>query len=162
MYKKHKWKLFRFLSKSRNRHIEITLFGRTLTILYDPKTLADEQWEFTYKLQYETIIRLIKSYYEDIISMEVGGNVFSMGSSESSIRSRGYSMLNSISKQLDKHGLNGKMIIDEIYKEYFKDDFEHKQRYYDNHGSQLLMGDFKKCKDPLCCKRKFAKNSKRS
>jgi len=59
-------------------------------------------------------------------------------------------MLSQIEKQLNKHGLEGRKIIDEVFNEHFKNDYERMKRFNKNHGIDVRE-TFKKCNDPECC-----------
>lgn len=94
----------------------------------------EDDLEFTYKFPLGAIKRLIRSYYEDIQIFDEE-LVYLSTSSSSGLRGETYCyrMLNDIRKQLNKHGLNGKKIIDEVFDQYFKADYKKMKSFNKNH-----------------------------
>lgn len=107
--------------------------------------------EFNYKLPLVAIKKLIRSYYEEIYMYD-RENVYLSTHSSSGNRSRTYcyQILKRVRDQLDKYGLEGKKIDDEVFDRYFKDEYEKMERFQKNHGNKVMY-DFKPCNDPKCC-----------
>lgn len=153
MIKKIKGRKLRIVRTKRNIGLEPRQAGARMIIGYDPEIHDDDSVEFTYRLPLGAIKRLIQSYYEDIETYEAEW-VYYAQSSSSGIRvvPYCYRMLDDIRKQLDKHELNGEIIVDEVFELGFKAKSEEMKRFKINHGSDALQESFKKCEDPLCCK----------
>ena len=147
---RHKSIHTRIIPTKRNKALE-PRFIRGGVLGYDPEIHDEDSVEFTYKLPLGAIKRLIKSYYEDIQSID-SASVYmaTSGSSEIRMHPYCYRMIADLRKQLDKHGLNGKKICDEVFDQYFKADYENMRRFQKNHGSDVLE-TFEPCKDPECC-----------
>ena len=145
-------KKFRIIPTKRNRGLEPMPLGTRGIVGYDSEIHDDDSVEFTYRLPLGAIKRLIRSYYKDI-QMYDEENVYLATSSSSGLRGRSYCyrMLGDISRQLDKNGLNGKKIVDEVFDNNFKADYEKMKRFSKNHGVNA-MESFKPCNDPECCK----------
>ena len=139
-----------FIPTERNKGLEPLPTGVGI-IGYDPEIHKEDSLEFSYKLPIGAIKRLIHSYYEDI-KMYDEENVYLATSSSSGLRGQPYCyrMIDDIRKQLDKHGFNGKQIVDEVFDEDFKADYEKMKRFNKNHGADVLE-TFERCNDPECC-----------
>src|SRR3990167_11353643 len=122
MTNKPKRRKFRVISTKRNKGLEPLPTGIGI-IGYNKEIHIEDSLEFTYKLPLGAIKRLIRSYYKDI-QMYDEENVYLATSSSSGDRGRPYCyrMLSDIRKQLDKHGLIGKKIDDEVFELYFEAD----------------------------------------
>ena len=120
---------------------------------YDDEIHYEDSFEFTYKLPLGAIKRLIKSYFKDI-DLVISDWVYYRQTGSWGIRIEPYCnrMISNLIKQLDKHGLNGKKIINEVFNRYFKVDYEKMNRYSKNHHDQdLMLGTFQPCNDLKCC-----------
>ncbi len=157
MTKKVKGKKIRIFRTKRNKGLEPMLLGTKGIIGYNPEIHDEDSVEFTYKLPLGAIKRLIISYFKDI-QMYDEEWIYCSQSSSSMIRGFPYCnrMLGEIHRQLDKHSLNGKKIIDEVFDEYFKSDYEKMKRFKKNHGDSI----FKQCGDSLCCNNSSKKNER--
>ena len=146
-------KSLKFVPTKRNKGLEpIPVMGGHLIMGYNEEIHGDDSIEFTYKLPLGAIKRLIKTYYENLRSIfEESTYMGQTGSSEIRMEPYCNRMIGEIIEQLDKHGLDGKKIDDEVFDRYFKADYEKMKRFRKNHG-QNVMYDFKPCNDPECCK----------
>src|SRR3990167_9820281 len=120
MTNKPKRRKFRVISTKRNKGLEPLPTGVGI-IGYNEEIHDEDSVEFTYKLPLGAIKRLIKSYYEDIQSID-SASVYmaTSGSSEIRMHPYCYRMIADLRKQLDKHSLNGEKIGDEVFDQYFK------------------------------------------
>ncbi|OGG13506.1 hypothetical protein A2773_03315 [Candidatus Gottesmanbacteria bacterium RIFCSPHIGHO2_01_FULL_39_10] len=150
MTNKPKRRKFRVISTKRNKGLEPLPTGVGI-IGYNEEIHDEDSLEFTYKLPLGAIKRLITSYYDDIRSYDEE-NIYLATSSSSGLRGEPYCyrMLSDIGNQLDKHGLNGKKIDDEIFDNGFKAGYEKMKRFNKNHGFDV-METFKPCNDTECC-----------
>lgn len=148
---KPKLRRYRIVKTKRNKFLAPMIAGKKFIIGYDQEIHEDDAIEFSYKLPLGAIKRLIESYYKDI-QMYDEENVYLATSSSSGLRGKPYcyQMLASTRKQLDKHGLNGKKIDDEVFSNQFKDAYEKMKIFSKNHGIDVLE-TFKPCKDVKCC-----------
>lgn len=146
-----KLKRYKVVKTKRNKFLEPMFAGKKLIIGYNKEIHEDDAIEFSYKLPLGAMKRLIESYYKDI-QMYDEENVYLATSSSSGLRGKPYCyrMLGSVRKQLDKHGLNGKKIDDEVFDNQFKDAYEKMKIFSKNHGIDVLE-TFKPCKDVKCC-----------
>lgn len=144
-----------YVSTEKNKGLE-PIFINNLAIGYEPEVHGIDALEASYSLPLGAIKRLISSYYDEIKECNEE-NVYLGTSSSMGSRKRAYCsrMIADIRKQLDKHGLNGKKVDDEVFNQSFKKDFEEMERFYKNHGDKVLYF-FKPCKDQLCCR--YTKN----
>ena len=141
----------RIVSTKKNKFLEPMGAGN-IVIGYNEEIHYEDSIIFSYKLPLGAIKRLIRSYFEDIESVDEEWVYFAQtGSWENRIKPYCYRMIDSLSKQLDKNGFNGKKIIDDVFDQYFKDKYEKMKRFKKNHGIRV-MEDFKRCKDAECCK----------
>lgn len=116
-----------------------------------PEIHEEDAIEFTYKLPLGAIKRLIRSYYETIKSIDSSGvYAGTSGSYEIRMWPYCYRVLGDIVQQLNKHGLDGKKIDEEVFNFYFKESYEKIERYSKNHTFDQAEG-FKPCSDPQCC-----------
>ena len=143
----------RVVSTKRNKYLEPMAVGDRFVIGYDEEIHYEDSIEFFYKLPLGAIKRLIRSYYE-YIQMYDEENVYFATLSSSGMRGRPYCyrMINDLIKQLNKHGLNGEKIDDEVFARYFKEDYEKLKRFDKNHSDQGINDPFGRCNDPECCK----------
>lgn len=120
---------------------------------YDVGTQEDKSTKLDYKLSLDAIARLIKSYYNDTQSID-SGNVYlgSFGSSDRRTRLLCHMMLTDIKAQMNKHGLDGKKMMDEIFDHYFKEEYEAMDRFNKNHPF-VDLNNFVQCEDPKCCRK---------
>lgn len=140
----------RVIPTKRNKLLEPILGDRSV-IGYNEEIHQDDSIELNYKLPLGAIKRLIKSYYSEIRSIDEQSVYLAItGSTEIRLHPYCYRMLANIQQQLDKHGCKGKKIIDEVFNQYFKDDYEKLKRYEKNHSGQGV-DFFEICDDPLCC-----------
>ena len=144
-------KKFRIIPTKRNRGLEPMPLGTRGIVGYDSEIHDDDSVEFTYRLPLGAIKRLIESYYKNI-QMYDEENVYLATNSSSGDRGRPYCyrMISDINEQLDKYGLNGKKIVDEVFEQYFKAGYEKMNRFNKNHGFDV-METFKPCNDTECC-----------
>lgn len=151
MAKKNKMKRLRVVNTKRNKWLEPMYAGRCV-IGYNEEIHVDDATVFTYKLPLGAIKRLVRSYYEDIQGYDEE-NIYFRQSSSSGLRGRPYCyrMLDDIGKQLIKHKLNNKKIIQGVFDRYFKDSYTKLNRYSKNHQDQAVYYNFKPCSDPKCC-----------
>ncbi len=125
--------------------------GNRFVMGHNEEIHQDDSIEFKYKLPLGAIKRLIKSYYSDIRGIdEQWVYLATTGSTEIRLQPYCSRMLANIKEQLDKHGHKGKKIIDEVFDQYFKDDYEKMKRYKKNHSGQDI-NSFEICDDPQCC-----------
>lgn len=143
----------KFVSTKRNKGLEPMPLGDIGVVGYDPEIHGEDALEFTYKLPIGAIKRLIRSYFEEMKSIDAGGVYYGMSGSYE-IRMYPYCnrMLYEIKTQLDKNGIEGRKVIDEVFDDYFKEDYEKMKRFSKNHGDNTMEA-FKPCNDPLCCKK---------
>jgi len=135
----------------RNEGMAPMSLGNKFIVGYDAEIHEDDAKEFSYKLPLGAIKRLIKSYYDDIRSIDESGVYQSQsGSYEIRMWPYCYRMLEHIRKQVDKHGLEGKKIEDAVFNQYFKKDYDKMERHAKNHPNQGI-NDFVRCNDPKCC-----------
>ena len=135
----------------RNKLLEPILTGAGV-IGYNKEIHDEDSVVFSYKLPLGAIKRLIRSYYKDINDIDAFWVYYrSTGSDEIRKQPYCYRMIGELQKQLDKHGLKGRTIIDEVFNKYFKEDYERLERFEKNHGDNV-MESFKPCNDPECCK----------
>lgn len=146
-------KQLKFVSTKRNKGLEPMPIGNFGIVGYNPEIHGEDALEFTYKLPIGAIKRLIKSYFEEIKSIDEGGVYMGMSGSYE-IRMHPYCnrMLSEIETQLDRNGIIGKKIIDEVFDQYFKKEYEKMERFSKNHGHNV-MESFEYCNDPLCCEK---------
>lgn len=144
----HKGNLIR--STKRNKGLE-PIIGKHLTVGYDPEIHGEESLEFSYKLPLGAIKRLAQSYFQEIEDIDAESAYFNQsGSAGLRMYSYANQMLKDLEKQLNKHQLPGKKILDEVFNTYFKNNYEKMNRYQKNHPNQGI-DEFKRCKDPKCC-----------
>lgn len=150
--KKNKQNLKFVTSTTRNKGLEPMPLENIGIVGYVPEIHNEDAQEFTFKLPIGAIKRLIKSYYEDIKEVdEEGVYLHQSGSMGLRLRPYCYRMIDEVSKQLNKHGLEGKKIVDEVFDMYFKEDYEKMKKFDNNHGDQDITQDLKPCNDPKCC-----------
>ncbi len=118
------------VSTKRNNNLEPISLRAGITLGYNKEIHEDDSIEFSYRLPLGAIKRLIKSYYEDILYIH---QEFSYTGQTGSweIRMKPYCnrMIVVIQKQLDKHNLNGKKIVDEVFDQYFKSEYGKMESY---------------------------------
>lgn len=144
-------KSLKFVPTGRNKGLEPVPTDVGIIIGHNSEIHEEDSIEFIYKLPLGAIKRLIRSYYEVLLS--IWQSSVYMGQSGSwEIRMEPYCnrMIGDIIEQLNKHGLDGKKINDEVFNRYFKADLEKMKRFRKNHGNNVMYG-FKTCKDPICC-----------
>lgn len=142
----------KFVPTRRNKGLEpIPVMRGHLIMGYNDEIHGDDSVEFTYKLPLGAIKRLIRSYYQALLSIWQS-SVYAGQSGSTEIRMEPYCnrMIGNIIEQLNKHGLDGKKIDIEVFDHYFKADIEKMKRFRKNHGNNVMY-DFKTCKDPICC-----------
>ncbi len=144
-------KLLRFKPTKRNKGLEPVYLENFGAIGYDQEIHGDDSLEFNYLLPIGAIKRLIKSYFEDMESIDQSSTYGGMtGSYEIRMRPYCNQMLNEIEKQLNTHRVNGRKIIDEVFEAYFKKSYDEMKVYSKNHD-HLSYEDFKPCNDTKCC-----------
>ena len=138
--------------KTRRNKLLEPIATRVGAIGYNKEIHEDDSVEFSYKLPLGAIKRLLESYFQEIYSIDAEWVYYkTTGSTEIRIKPYCYSMIGEIGSQLDKHGLKGKKIVDEVFNWRFKKDYEELDRFEKNHGDNVLES-FKPCNDPECCK----------
>ena len=142
----------KFVPTKRNKGLEpVPVMGGHLIMGYSEEIHGDDSTEFTYKLPLGAIKRLIKSYYENLRSIcEASTYLGQSGSSEIRLEPYCRRMISDIVGQLNKNGLNGEKIEEEVFDQYFKANDEKLKRFRRNHGFNV-MESFKPCNDPECC-----------
>src|SRR5260221_13361126 len=108
-------KIFKVLKSERNEGLEPMQLGNFIAG-FDSEIHEEDVIEHTYKLPLGAVKRLIRSYYDDIESIDSEG-VYLCSSGSWGLRMWPYchKMLNNIIEQLNKHGLKGKEIFDEVF-----------------------------------------------
>lgn len=126
-------KQVKFISTTRNKGLEPILLKNGVVIGFDPEIHDEDAIEFTYKLPLGAIKRLIKSYMQDIKSIDEEWT-YTQDTGSYEIRMSPYcnKMLFAIEKQLNKLGLKGKNIIDEVFNQYFKADYKKMKSFNEN------------------------------
>lgn len=118
------------VSTKRNKNLEPVSLRAGVIIGYNKEIHEEDYVEFSYKLPLGAIKRLIKSYYEDILSIDQEF-IYTGQTGSWEIRMKPYCnrMIGVILKQLDKHNLNGKKIVDEVFDQYFKSEYGKMESY---------------------------------
>lgn len=153
-------KPMKFVPTERNKGLEpIPVMGGNLIMGHNEEIHEEDSIIFSYEMPLGAIKRLIKSYYETLQSI-CGSATYTGQSGSWEIRMEPYCnrMIWEIIEQLNKHGLDGKKVDDEVFNRYFKDDYEKMKRFSKNHGSNV-MESFEPCNDPKCCEPKLKVNS---
>ncbi len=143
---------YRVRSTDKNKGLEPIIAGKRFIIGYDSEIHGEDSYEFTYMLPVGAIKRLIKSYFEEMESVDQESAYLNQSGSHG-LRMYSYAdrMLGDLRKQLDKHLLPGEKIIDEVFDAYFKKSYDKMKGYQENHPNQGI-NDFERCKDPECCR----------
>lgn len=131
----------------RNKGLE-PMIGKNFTIGYVPEIHKEDAIEVKLTLPIGAVKRLFKSYYEDIKENAIE-NVYLRQTSSYYGRLNDYAaeMIIFIRNQLNQQGLKGEELENDVFNQYFKEEFDEMRKYDKNHH-KLDFGI--PCSDPAC------------